>query len=91
MFQTVKTLPASAGSTGWIPGSGESPGEGNSTPLQYSCLGNLMDRGVWRAAVHGVVSLATEKQHTDFIKFLVIPLSHIHNITLCFQRLDIGI
>ena len=72
------------GDMGLIPGSGRSSEEGNSTPLQYSCLGNLMDRGVWRAAVHGVVSLATEKQHTDFIKFLVIPLSHIHNITLCF-------
>ena len=30
------------------------PGEGNGDPLQYSCLGNPMDRGAWRAAVHGV-------------------------------------
>ena len=37
-----------------IPGSGRSPGEGNGNPLQYSCLGNPMDRGVWRAIVRGV-------------------------------------
>ena len=37
-----------------IPGSGRSPGEGNGNPLQYSCPGNFMDRGAWRAAVYGV-------------------------------------
>ena len=36
-----------------IPGSGRSSGEENSNPLQYSCLGNPMDRGAWRATVHG--------------------------------------
>ena len=39
---------------GLIPGSGRSPGEGNGNPLQYSCLGNPMDRGAWWATVHGV-------------------------------------
>ena len=39
---------------GLIPGPGRSPAEGNGNPLQYSCLGNPMDRGVWRATVHGV-------------------------------------
>ena len=39
---------------GLIPGSGKSPGEGNGNPLQYSCLGNPMDRGTWRAAAYGV-------------------------------------
>ena len=39
---------------GSIPGSVRSHGEGNGNPLQYSCLGNLIDSGVWRAAVHGV-------------------------------------
>ena len=34
--------------------SGRSPGEGNGNPLQYSCLGNPMDRGAWGATVHGV-------------------------------------
>ena len=37
-----------------IPGLGRSPGEGNGNPLQYSCLENPMDRGAWRATVHGV-------------------------------------
>ena len=41
----VKNLPVNAGDTGSIPGSGRSPGEGNGNPLQYSCLGNSMDRG----------------------------------------------
>jgi len=36
-----------------ISGSGRSPGEGNDSPLQYSCLGNFMDRGAWGATVHG--------------------------------------
>ena len=50
----VKNLPASAADTGSIPGSGRSLGEGNGNPLQYSCLGNPRDRGVWWATVHGV-------------------------------------
>ena len=37
-----------------IPGSGRSPGGGHGNPLQYSCLENPMDRGAWRATVHGV-------------------------------------
>ena len=47
-------MPANAGDTGLIPGLGRFPGEGNGNPLQYSCLGNLTDRGAWRARVHGV-------------------------------------
>ena len=43
----------SAGDLGSIPGSGRSPGGGHGNPLRYSCLGNPMDRGAWRAAVHG--------------------------------------
>ena len=50
----VKNLPNNAGDTGWIPVSGRSPGEGNGKQLQYSCLGNPMDRGVCQAIVHGV-------------------------------------
>ena len=45
--------------TGSIPGSGRSPGEGNSNPLQYSCLGNSMDRGAWQAIVYGVAESPT--------------------------------
>ena len=50
----VKNLPANAGDSGLILGSGRSPGGGNANPLQYTCLENPMDRGAWRATVHGV-------------------------------------
>ena len=53
----VKNPPASAGDTGdvgSIPEVERSPGGGNGNPLQYSCLGNPMDRGAWWATVHGV-------------------------------------
>ena len=53
----VKNLPTNAEDrrdTGSIPGPGRSSGEGNGGPLQYSCLGNLMDRGAWWVTVHGV-------------------------------------
>ena len=49
----VKNLPANAGGADSISGSGRCPGEGNSNPLQYSCLGNPMDGGAWLATVHG--------------------------------------
>ena len=52
-----KESACNAGDLGLIPGSGRSPGEGNSNPFQYSCLENLMDRGDWQATVHGVESL----------------------------------
>ena len=45
-----------AGDLGSLPGTGRSPGEGNSNPLQYSCLENPMDRGAWRTIVPGVTS-----------------------------------
>ena len=66
MAQLVKNLPArqetacKAGNPGWIPRSGKCPGEGNSNPLQYSCLENLMDKGVWQAAVHGVTRVGND-------------------------------
>ena len=50
----LKNLPANAGDTGSVPGSGRSPGEGNSKLLQYSCVGHSMDRGAWQTTVHGV-------------------------------------
>ena len=57
MALVVKNLPVNAGDlrdVGSIPGWGRFPGEGNSNPLQYSCLENPMDRGAWQATVHGV-------------------------------------
>ena len=58
----VKNSPANAGDTedvGSIPGSGRSPGGGNGNPLQYSCLGNPMDRGALLATVHSVAKSRT--------------------------------
>ena len=52
-----KNLSVNAGDVrdaGSIPRLGRSPGEGNSNPLQYSCLENPMDRGAWWATIHGV-------------------------------------
>ena len=49
-----KESACSAGDLGSIPVLGRSPEEGNGNPLQYPCLENLMDRGVWWAAAHGV-------------------------------------
>ena len=46
--QVVKNPPANTGDTGSVPGLRRSPGEENGNPLQYSCLGNPMDRGDWR-------------------------------------------
>ena len=49
-----KELACSAGDLGSIPGLGRSPEGGNGNPLQYSCMENPIERGVWRATVHGV-------------------------------------
>ena len=58
----VKNPPASAGDIGdasLIPGSGRSPEVGHGNPLQYSCLENPTDRGVWRATVHRIAKIPT--------------------------------
>ena len=58
----IKNLPANAGDirdSGSIHGLGRSPGGGNVNPLQKSCLKNPMDKGAWRATVHGVAKSQT--------------------------------
>ena len=52
----VKNPLANAGDAGSVPGWGRSPGEGNGNPVQYSCLGNPMDRDAWLATVHGITN-----------------------------------
>ena len=62
LVQMVKNLPANAGNirdVGSIPGA-RSPREGNGNPLQYSCLGNPMDRGAWWATVHRITKIRTQ-------------------------------
>ena len=74
MAQTVKKkkkkkkkkIACNAGDLGSIPGSGRSPGEGNGNPLQYSCLENSMDRGVWWATVQGVAKSQTRLSNSHF-------------------------
>ena len=56
---TVKNPPANAGDIGLILGLGRCTREGNGNPLQYSCLGNPMDRGAWQTAVHRVAKTWT--------------------------------
>ena len=55
----VKNPPANAGDTGLIPASGRSPGVGNDSPLQYSCLGNPMEKGAGWATAHEVTESPT--------------------------------
>ena len=70
----VKDLPTDAGDAGSITGSRRSPGEGNGNPLQYSYLGNPVDRRAWRATVHGVansqtrLSTHTHSPHKSFMR-----------------------
>ena len=69
----VKNPPTNAGDirdAGSIPGLGRSPGEGNGNPPQYSCLENIMNRGAWRATVHGV------NKELDMTERLTLSLLH---------------
>ena len=63
-----KSSACNAGDLGLIPGSGRSPGKGNGNPLQYSCLENPMNRGIWQVTIHGVArvrhNLATKTKQT---------------------------
>ena len=61
----VKSPPTNAGDirdSGSIPGLGRSPGGGHGNPLQYSCLGNPMDRGAWQATAHRVAESDTTEE-----------------------------
>ena len=71
----VKNPPANAEDVALIPGSGRSSGGGNGNPLQYSCLENSMDRGAWRATVHGITTSQTQlsTQHGSKDVHVLIP------------------
>ena len=69
----VKASDRNAGDSGSVPGSGSSPGEGNGSPLQYTCLENPMDGGAWWPTVHGVAKSRTRLSSFTFI-FLSFPV-----------------
>ena len=69
----VKNLPANARDMGSIPGLGRSLWEGTDNPLQYSCLGNPMDRGAWWAVVHGVARESDIVQLLSHVWLFVTP------------------
>ena len=71
MAQMVKIIHLQCRRPGFDPWLGRSPGERNGNPLQYSCLKNPMDRGSWRATVHGVTeSDMTGQLSTQCLYFL---------------------
>ena len=87
----IKNPPTNAGGAGSILGSGRSPGEGNGNPLQYSCLGNLMDREEpERATVHGVTKESDRTKHSIAHSFVKknFSLSHICLLSIWTQRID---
>ena len=66
----VKNPPANAGDASSIPGLGRSPGEGNGNPLQYSYLGNLVNKGAWWATVHGVAKEIRHDSETEQQRYI---------------------
>ena len=82
VVQMVKKSACNAGDQGSIPKLVRSSGEGNSNPLQYSCLENPMDRGVWQTTVHGIAKSQTRL--SDLTTFLYLEMSNFlsHECTL---------
>ena len=68
-----KESACNAGDAGWIPGSVKSPGGGYDNPFQYSRLENPMDRGAWRATVHGVAQSQTQLKQLNTHTCRVLP------------------
>ena len=89
-----KESACSAGELDSIPGSGRSPGEGNGNLLQYSCLENPMDRGAWRATVHGVTRVGHDLETKPlpppwfvylFVSLMSVSLSELGNLNVLFS------
>ena len=77
-----KEAACNAGDLGSIPGLARSPGEGNSNPLQYSCLENSLDRGAWQATVHGVTKSRTWLNNFHFSNYVCQQSFKIHEKNL---------
>ena len=84
----IENLPANAGDMGSIPELERSPGAGNGNPLQYSCLGNLMDNGSWQATVHGAArvrhDLANKQQQEIFTMYDLWPFFSFFPVFMLF-------
>ena len=78
----VKNPPANAGDLrdiGLIPGQGRSPGGGHGNPLQYCCMENPVDRGAWRAEIHGVTQSQTKlKQFSKGQHMIAFGIMYYH-------------
>ena len=83
----IKNLPSNVGDTlekEEIHGSGRSSGEGNGNPLQYSCLGNPMDREAWQTTVHGVTKVSdTPEEMNNSSKCIYVSATLSILLTLC--------
>ena len=77
----VKNPPTNEREVGSVSGLGRSPGEGNGNSLLYPCLGNSMDRGAWRATVHGVAK-DSHAQFSDQTITTKKPLKQLHYLRL---------
>ena len=71
---------SNVGDPGLIPGSGQSPEEGNGTPLQYFCLENPTDGGAWWATVHGVTESQTRMSDFTFLFFSHVQVSVVYGL-----------
>ena len=69
-----KESACNVGDPGSIPGQGRFPGEGTGNPLQYSCLQNSMDRGVWWATVHGIEKSQTQLNGFHLLIHIIIVI-----------------
>ena len=79
----VKNPPANAGDirdADAIPGKGRSPGRGHGNPLQYSCLKNSMDRGIWRATVPRVAHSQTQLKQINRVWYKLLHVLDIHKM-----------
>ena len=75
------------GDPGSVPGLGRSPGEGHGNRLQYSCLGNPMDRGAWWAIVHGVTKSQTRPNNEHF-QHVLKHLLHLLQTAIKYKKYD---
>ena len=87
----IKNPPSKAGDVSLIPGLGRSSGEGNGNPLQYSCLGNPMDKGGRKFAVHGVSKELDMTSPLNNDIAIITYYSINQNISVCLRSVPLTI